>query len=300
MPLLVVAVLALAACGTQRTPTGSTTSPTTGSTTTAPTSTAPTTTGPVELVGIGTVLSVKDGPAMLCLDGVQSSMPPTCSGPPIVGWDWAKAPGSEEQIGIRWGEYAVVGHWDGTRFTLTRPATTEDDFAGKVPPRPPSATDLTTPCPAPEGGWRVVDASKATDDAFEQTATAAEKLPGFGGLWIDQPAPSGDATSSNDPAVLILNVKVTGDPSAAEAALRRTWGGKLCVSEAKRTETELRRIMDEVMSSPGILHAGPEIIREDVEVHVLHDDGTLQKAMDTKYGAGVVRVTSALFPYEAR
>jgi hypothetical protein len=237
---------------------------------------------------------------MLCLGGVQDSLPPGCSGPPIVGWDWAAAPKSEEQSGVRWGEYAVVGHWDGTRFTLTRPVTTPEQFTGKVPPRTPAAPDFTTPCPAPEGGWRVVDAAKATDDAFALTTTAAEKLPGFGGLWIDQPPPTGSASGSNDPTLFILNVKVTGDPSAAEATLRRTWGGKLCVSAAKRTDAELRRIMDEVTHTGGILQAGPDVVREDVEVHVLYDDGTLQRTMDAKYGPGVVRVTSALYPYESR
>ena len=297
MPLLAAVALVLAGCGSQAPPGGSTGGPPTGTSTGASSASA---TGPVELVGIGTVLSVKGGPAMLCLGGVQDSLPPGCSGPPIVGWDWAKAPTSQERGDVRWGEYAVVGHWDGTRFTLTRPATTPEQFTGKVAPRASSGPDFTTPCPAPEGGWRVVDAAKATDDAFAQTTTAAEHLPGFAGLWIDQPPPSSGASGSNDPTLFILNVKVTGDPSVAEAALRRTWGGKLCVSAAKRTDAELRRIMDEVTRLPGILQAGPDVVREVVDVHVLYDDGRLQRAMDAKYGAGVVRVTSALYPYEPR
>jgi hypothetical protein len=58
--------------------------------------------------------------------------------------------------------------------------------------------------------------------------------------------------------------------------------------------------MDEVTRTPGLLQAGPDVVREVVEVQVLHDDGTLQRAMDAKYGPGVVRVTSALYPYEPR
>lgn len=74
-----------------------------------------------ELIGQGTVISDGDGPARLCLGAVMESYPPQCSGPEIIGWDWAAADQSETAAGITWGTYAVQGTWDGTAFTLTQP-----------------------------------------------------------------------------------------------------------------------------------------------------------------------------------
>ena len=301
MPVLASALLALAlpGCGAQAaSPRGGSTSQTGSTPSATGVSTVATPDGKRELVGIGTVLATAGGPAMLCLGPVAMSLPPQCTGPTIVGWDWARAPQAESKIGVRWGSYAVVGRWDGTAFTLTRPPTTPEAFTGEV--RPPAGTpDFTTPCPAPAGGWRVVDPAKATQQAFDTTATAAESLPGFAGLWIDQPHPMSE-TEANDPTQFILDVKVKGDVAAAEATLRRTWGGKLCVSEAKRTDAELRRIQDAVTHSPGTMSASSDMIAERIDLSVLFDDGTLQRAMDARYGAGLVRVTSALYPYETR
>lgn len=297
MPLLATPViaLALAGCGGQASPgTGGTTGPASTSTSTSTSKVG----GSTELTGIGTVLQTPRGQPMLCLGGVADSLPPQCSGPPVVGWDWAKAPASQSAIGVRWGSYAVVGRWDGTRFTLTRPATTPEAFDGLVhkTPRPP---DLTTPCPTPVGGWRVVDPAKATDSAFASTADNAPRLPGYAGLWIDQPLPTSEP-AVNDPTTFILNVKVTGDPSEAEDALRRTWGGKLCVSRARHTEAELLRIQNAVAGLPGLLSSGPDLIAERVDLVVLFDDGTLQRTLDARYPGGLVTVSSALYPYEKR
>jgi hypothetical protein len=98
----------------------------------------------------------------------------------------------------------------------------------------------------------------------------------------------------NDPARLVVNVRVVGDPAAAERQLREVWGGALCVSEARRTHAELRRIQDEVAGTPGMLTASArgDVVTLDVDF----DDGTLQRRFDEKYGEGVVRVLSALFP----
>jgi hypothetical protein len=98
----------------------------------------------------------------------------------------------------------------------------------------------------------------------------------------------------NDPARLVVNVRVVGDPAAAERQLREVWGGALCVSEARRTHAELRWVQDEVARTPGMLTASArgDVVTLDVDF----DDGTLQRRFDEKYGEGVVRVLSALFP----
>jgi hypothetical protein len=74
-----------------------------------------------EVVGQGTVLQIDGEPAMLCLGAVAESYPPQCSGPEVVGWDWATVDGEESASGVTWGTYAVQGNWDGERFTVTRP-----------------------------------------------------------------------------------------------------------------------------------------------------------------------------------
>jgi hypothetical protein len=51
----------------------------------------------------------------------MESYPPQCSGPDILGWDWAAVDGEESASGVTWGAYAVQGTWDGERFTVTQP-----------------------------------------------------------------------------------------------------------------------------------------------------------------------------------
>jgi hypothetical protein len=58
-------------------------------------------------------------------------------------------------------------------------------------------------------------------------------------LFGRQPAGIEEELAMNDPTKLILNVRVTEDLAGAEAKLRETWGGMLCVSKAEHTESEL-------------------------------------------------------------
>ncbi|WP_155853847.1 hypothetical protein [Arthrobacter sp. H5] len=91
-----------------------------------------------ELIGQGTVLQKENLPAKLCLGMIQESYPPSCSGPEIVGWDWASVEQSETASGVTWGSYAVQGTWDGTEFTLTQnpiPLSLYDPPADQPDPR---------------------------------------------------------------------------------------------------------------------------------------------------------------------
>jgi hypothetical protein len=251
--------------------------------------------------GIGTVLDDGDGPE-LCLGPIMSSLPPQCGGPRLVGWDWAGIE-SEQRAGTRWTgpEYVVTGTYADHTLTLTEPPVRSDEYDG---PRSSRSYDeersFATPCPEPPGGWRPVDPARTTHRALQQVARAAERLDGCAELWWDQsvnPAaddPDADPGAMNDPEKLVVNVRVVGDVTAAERQLREVWGGALCVSEARRTQAELRRIQDEVARTPGMISAssGQDVVVLDVEL----DDGTLQRRFDEEYGEGVVRVLSALFP----
>ena len=74
-----------------------------------------------EVTGQGTVLQVEGKEVNLCLGAVMESYPPQCSGPEVLGWDWASVDGAESANGVTWGTYAVQGTWDGKRFTVTQP-----------------------------------------------------------------------------------------------------------------------------------------------------------------------------------
>jgi len=223
-----------------------------------------------------TVLDDGDGPE-LCLGGVADSLPPQCGGPKITGWDWAVHEMHEDQAGVKWGDFHVTGTFDGTSFAVSEaiPAALYDALA--VPDEEP----LGTPCAEPEGGW-VVDQALTSSEAMDATLTAASALPGYAMAWLD----------GN-----VINVAVTGDPAAAEATLRETWGGGLCVSEAAHTEAELQAIQTELNALPGMLHTGSR--RPDhLELHVVLDDGSIQQWVDQEHGEGMVTVTSALVPAE--
>ncbi|HYI33343.1 MAG TPA: hypothetical protein VEX88_07780 [Glaciibacter sp.] len=72
-----------------------------------------------QLLGQGTVLQRGEEAAMFCLGGVAESYPPSCTGPGLLGWDWASVEQHETASDTTWGTYAVQGTWDGIAFTKT-------------------------------------------------------------------------------------------------------------------------------------------------------------------------------------
>lgn len=285
--LALAALLLVAACGSE-TSSGSddpTKAPSDPDHAPVPVAVPPPTT---PVTGIGTVMDTAR--PELCLGPVAESYPPQCSGIPLKDWDWARQRGQFEHQGdIRWGGFVVTGTYDGTTMTVTKVVSS----ALYDPPADPGADEdpFATPCPEPDGGWQVVDETKADEMAMEAAFTRAAELDGYGGAWMDQHL---DPQPSNDPAKAIVNVTVTGDPAAAETELRKVWGGALCVSQAKHTEAELTRIQEQLMELPGAFSAGSQ--RDQVTVDVLWDDGSLQEWADGAYGDGLVKVTSALKP----
>ncbi|MDP3890348.1 hypothetical protein [Nocardioides sp.] len=301
--LLPVAGLLLAACGSDPGPRAIDPVDDPGGSDTAAAPPAAPTTMPTsvpasdgEVHGFATVMDTGTGPE-LCLGGVMESYPPQCGGPRIEGFDWADQDGMFDQEGeIRWGLFALTGTFDGTTFTVTRPAVPGalyDPIAEE-----PDEDPLTTPCPEPEGGWQVVDPARTDQASMEAVFAEASRLDDYAGAWMDQspnPAdPTSDPEAMNDPTLVIVNVTVTGDPAAAEADLREVWGGMLCVSRAEHTEAELSGIQQELGELPGLLSSWSG--RDRVHVEVVFDDGSLQAWVDETYGDGVVVVSSALRP----
>lgn len=287
-PFVIVLALALGGCGDDTT--------TVASDATAATADGTAPTAERYRVDAVTVLDAEDGP-QLCLGGVAESLPPQCEGPDVVGWDWADVNDEETAGGTTWGEYSVVGTWDGERLTVTeRPAPPVD------PPKRDSP-DLATPCEAPAGGWAVVDAATTTEAAQQAAMDDARDQPDFGGAWVDQsinPASGSEEpdvieSEMNDPALLVLNLRFTGDLERHEAEVRQRWGGSLCVSKADRPLSDLLSIQAELIRDEEFLHLSVNEIQGVVEVGVVVDPG-LQAELDDRYGAGVVEVSAALRP----
>lgn len=252
--------------------------------------------GEVTTDGLVTVLD--DGSDIQMCTFVAKSLPPQCSGSPLADWDWAAHPEHEDVGGTKWGDFALTGTFDGTTLSVTEaiPAALYD-----VPSTPPVGPDFETPCKTPAGGWVVVDAASATPESMDATLTVAAQLPGYADAWLDQsinPAfdseEPGDDELLNDPTKLVLNVAVTKDVAGAEAKLRETWGGALCVSEATRTDADLTKIATELQQVPGVTSAAA--VDDVVQLGVLFDDGSFQDWADETYGAGRVEVSSTLLP----
>ncbi|TMR95368.1 hypothetical protein [Nonomuraea basaltis] len=236
----------------------------------------------------------------LC-QAVMESLPPQCGGPDVIGWDWSKVK-HESLRGVKWGEYRVVGTWDGARLTLTEPpgAPVKSDPAGE--------NTLASPCPEPEGGWRPVDPAKATQETLEEAMARARTAKEFAGAWLDQSymdqaklSPEEVEKQGNDPKRLVLNLKFTGDLAGREEWIRQVWGGALCVSGAQRTEAELNEIQRQVegeMGSGGLITASSSVTRNRVEVSTWLATEDLRRRIDEKYGPDAVVFDSVLKPVE--
>lgn len=237
------------------------------------------------LVGRGLVLDDGSGPEF-CLGGVLQSLPPQCSGLPLRGWAWAA--GSERASGVTWADAALLGTYDGRRFIVLR-SLTPAEVAVQLPAV--DELDFASPCPEPSGGWQPKDPARATAADQQRVFAAAERLPGYADAWLDDRGDPGQ-----DPARIVVNVRVIGEPAEAERSLRAVWGGSLCVTRAQRSAAALRRIQTALSHEPGLLSSDSG--RGTVEITVVHDDGSLQLQLDERYGPGLVRVTSALRPYQ--
>ena len=208
----------------------------------------------------------------------------------MADWEWAAHPEHEDQSGTKWGSFALTGTFDGTTFAVTEaiPAALYDAISEAPDPQ------FGTPCPPPADGWGAdLDAATTTQESMDATLTAASALPGYAGAWLDQSSVEG-AEGQNDPTKVVLNVAVTEDVEGADAALRETWGGALCVSEATYTESELNDVAMELQKLPGVTTSSAA--DDVVQIGVLFDDGSLQAWADETYGEGRVEITSTLVP----
>ena len=246
----------------------------------------------------GMVFESSDHGPHLC-GVVMQFYPPQCSGPDVGGWAWAGL-GAESDSGTTWGEFTVVGTWDGERLALTEPP---------VPPvpitEPAGGPDFATRCPEPDGGWVPPDPDRATDEAMQEAMAAAEATDGYAGAWIDQNNGGAGASEANDndPQRIVLNVTTAGDVVAMVATFREVWSGALCVSTASRSEAELLAVQQELLAveqepGTGYTSLGISVATNALEISTWVATEVDQAALDQRFGAGAVRITGILQPLD--
>jgi hypothetical protein len=225
----------------------------------------------------------------LCLGGIDDSLPPQCGGVPIANWDWAAVDGEETRAGTTWGDYRVVGTYDGESFTTTQvgPAA--------YPSVPMGDSEFDSLCEPASGGWAVT----AWSDNTAAAQAYMQAQPDYVRSWITYIQ---KPTDELDPGPYIFNVVFTGDAERHEAELRDLWSGPLCVvAQDVPSERELAEIRTQVegeldgMGLTLLMSSQEEAI--DIVV-ILDENGAAQAAFDERYGPGVVKVTSALQPVE--
>jgi len=243
----------------------------------------------------------KHGP-MLCLGAIATSYPPQCGDLPIANWDWAAVEGEEIASGAIWGQYHVVGTFDGETFTVTGVGPYGDD-----PPRFGSEVDFSSPCPEPAGGWVLPDPQQALQQDASGANAYAQRQPDVVTSWVTHFDPSNpDDTGLDEFDPVIFNAVFTGDVERHEAEIRKRWPGPLCVVEGEGpTQRELGRIRTEAeayvtgglrLQMLGSSAGGVEPV---IEIEVVADpEGAGQAALDARW-PGLVRLFPALRPVEA-
>lgn len=243
----------------------------------------------------GIVLETQDHQPELCLGTIEESYPPQCQGIAMDGWDWGEVEGEEEAGGSIWGEFHLVGRYDGETF----------DVHEVRPPEPPvereESDSIGTPCMEPAGGWVATDPARASQEDVVEIQRHVSDDPEFVGLWIDYYNEPPGGPTEEDPGDIILNVSFTGDLESHEQELDEMWGGPLCVTEGGKTYKELR----EIQRTFDLAEFGLEGLWSDIDVTqnvvlfgvVVADDVALEQ-IEERYGPGVVKIYPRLTPVD--
>ena len=290
-------VLVFSACGTRERGTAEVSPPTASIPTHAPVYEADMTV----LEQRGQTPFPKHGP-MLCLGAMAMSYPPQCGDVPIANWDWGVVEGEETASGASWGQYHVVGTYDGETFTVTDVGPHGDD-----PSQFGSEVDFSSPCPEPAGGWVLPDPKRATQQEASGASAYVESQPDIVNSWVTHFDPSNACDTELDEFdPVIFNAVFTGDVERHEAEIRKRWPGPLCVVEGEGpTKRELSRIRTEAEAyvTDGLrlqmLGSSADGVEPVIEIEVVADpEGAGQAALDARW-PGLVRLFPVLRPVEA-
>jgi hypothetical protein len=232
------------------------------------------------------------GAPELCLGSIADSLPPQCGGIELRGWNWSNVSGEQHASGTTWGEYHVVGSFQGSSFSVSSASAGE-------PPSPDGIDPFRSPCPEPVGGWVDEDPSRTSDDDRLAAMHVAEDSPDHTGVWIDN---LHEDAGLDGPSRYVLNATFTADLPRHERDLRAVWGGPLCVSASDLPFSELSRIQ-KALSDGGTDAVGLkmtwsniDVMAGRVELGVVLVTPEMQAAVDEAYGVGTVRVVPAMTP----
>jgi hypothetical protein len=240
------------------------------------------------------VLQAPDTPAKLCLGAIATSLPPQCGDVPILNWDWDQVESEQRLSGVTWGEYHVVGTYDGASFQLL-------EVGPPQPGRDHPSDPIETPCPEPQGGWVASDPSRTADRDLQAATRLAEAQPDSAGVWIDYTVPPREFVAFG-PGDIVLTAAFTGDIDRHQQELASVWGGPLCVTLHERTQSELSQIQEEITDHGAedfgiqVLYSSTDIPHNQVEIGIVVLYDATQAAVDERYGHGVVRLNPALRP----
>ena len=247
-----------------------------------------------------TVLEAPEGGPMLCLGPMLMSLPPQCGDVPIRGWNWDAVEGEQRNGGVRWGEFHLVGRYDGETFTLVE--------AG--PPRPAQAEPVEDlflpPCQEPEGGW-LAHGTAASQSDVDQAEGYARRQAEYVRSWvfhIDDPAALEEGAYEEDLPVVYVAV-FTSEAARHEGELRARWDGPLCVVErdvpSAREGAQIRAEAEASLEGLGLqmLSSWEGELGLAAEIEVVADPGGRgQAALDERFGPGLVRLVPELTPVE--
>lgn len=246
----------------------------------------------------GTVLEAPGGGPMLCLGPMLMSLPPQCGDIPIRGWSWDAVEGEQRHGGVRWGEFRVVGRYDGETFALVE--------AG--PPGPAQAEPVedlfVPPCPEPEGGW-LAEGAAASQSEVGGAEGYARRQAEYVRSWVfhmDDPAALEEGAYEEDLPVVYVAV-FTSEAARHEAELRTRWAGPLCVVErdvpSAREGARIREEAEASLEELGLqmLSSWEGELGLAAEIEVVADPGGRgQAALDERFGPGLVRLVPKLAP----
>jgi hypothetical protein len=213
---------------------------------------------------------------------------------PITNWDWSLVEGEEQAAGVTWGDYHVVGTYDGASFTVLESGPPEVSSPG-------GGDRFETPCPEPQEGWVATDPAKATEDDLQATVSLAAGFADSSGSWITilrQP-PGEDSFGPDD---VVLNLAFTGDPEEHRQQVEEVWGGPLCMIEHRQhSQAELLAIQRELSDRAQdfdieLLYSWTDVVKERVVAGVVLASAASQAAIDALFGPGIVVMESALQP----
>ncbi len=249
--------------------------------------------GPQRYAADATVLEERGSGPWLCVGAIADSLPQQCGDVPLDGWDWEAVEGEETMGGTTWGDYRIVGTYDGERFAV------EEVLPPTPPPTESGYEPTPSPCEEPVGGWL---AQLPGTGSREAASRYAEGRPEHVRTWVTWLEPDADSVENDS---YLLNVVFSSRAAELEAALRERWSGPLCVVERDvRTARELERIRreaEEALDELGVRWlssvAGGREAR--VELEILADvGGEAQRLLDERYGEGVVVLIPLLEPVD--